>query len=40
VNSRGLMFMERSEFGDELSTPYVLGAKFTIYILDTQRNTD
>jgi MYXO-CTERM domain-containing protein len=40
VNSRGLMFMERSEFGDELSTPYVLGARFTIFILDTQRNTD
>lgn len=40
VNSRGLMFMPRSEFGDELSTPYVIGAKFTIYIMDTQHNTD
>lgn len=40
VNSRGLMFMPRSEFGDELSTPYVVGARFTIYILDSQRDTD
>ncbi|MBL9101776.1 MAG: hypothetical protein JNL82_12510 [Myxococcales bacterium] len=40
VNSRGLMFMPRSEFGDELSTPYVLGADFTIFIQDTQGDTD
>lgn len=40
VNSRGLVFMPRSEFGDELSTPYVVGARFTIFIQDTQRSTD
>lgn len=40
VNSRGLVFMPRAEFGDELSTPYVVGAEFTIFIQDTQRNTD
>lgn len=40
VNSRGMQLMPRAEFGDELSTPYVLGAQFTIFILDTQRNTN
>lgn len=40
VNSRGLQFMPRSEFGDELSTPYVLGAEFTIFIEDLQHDTD
>jgi MYXO-CTERM domain-containing protein len=36
VNSRFLERAPRAEFGDELSTPYVLGARFTTYIEDRE----
>lgn len=40
VNSRFLERAPRAEFGDELSTPYVLGARFTTYIEDRDRDTN
>jgi len=36
VNSRFNERAPRAEFGDELSTPYVLGARFTVYIEDRE----
>ena len=36
VNSRFLERAPRAEFGDELSTPYVLGARFTTFIEDRE----
>lgn len=40
VNSRFLERAPRAEFGDELSTPYVLGARFTVYIEDRERDAN
>jgi MYXO-CTERM domain-containing protein len=40
VNSRFLERTPRAEFGDELSTPYVVGARFTTYIEDRDRDTN
>ncbi len=40
VNSSSLGVAPRAEFGDELSTPYVLGARFTTYIEDRDRDTN
>lgn len=40
VNSRFLERAPRVDFGDELSTPYVLGARFTIYIEDRERDAN
>lgn len=38
VSSRYLASGPRAEFGDELSTPYVLGSEFTVYIEDRERD--
>lgn len=40
VNSRLYEFKPRAEFGDELSTPYVLGAEFEVFVEDNDRDTD
>lgn len=40
VNSRFLERAPRADFGDELSTPYVLGARFTTYIEDREKGTN
>jgi MYXO-CTERM domain-containing protein len=40
VNSRLYEFKPRAEFGDELSTPYVLGAQFEVFVEDNDRETD
>lgn len=40
VNSRLFEIKPRAEFGDELSTPYVIGAEFEVYIEDNDRETD
>ena len=37
VSSRFVQEAPRAEFGDELSTPYVLGSEFTVYVEDRQR---
>ena len=38
VSSRARELMPRAEFGDELSTPYVLGTEFTVYVEDRGRD--
>jgi MYXO-CTERM domain-containing protein len=38
VSSRYLQATPRAEFGDELSTPYVLGSEFTVHVEDRQRD--
>ena len=38
VSSRYLQAAPRAEFGDELSTPYVLGSEFTVHVEDRQRD--
>ncbi len=38
VSSRARELMPRAEFGDELSTPYVIGTEFTIYVEDRGRD--
>lgn len=40
VNSRLYEFKPRADVGDELSTPYVLGARFEIFVEDNDRETD
>lgn len=40
VNSRLYEFKPRAEYGDELSTPYVLGAQFEVFVEDNDRETD
>ncbi|MDC0670241.1 MYXO-CTERM sorting domain-containing protein [Nannocystis radixulma] len=40
VNSRLYEFKPRAEFGDELSTPYVLGAQFEVFVEDNDQETD
>jgi len=40
VNSRLYEFKPRADFGDELSTPYVLGAQFEVFVEDNDRETD
>jgi hypothetical protein len=40
VSSRFIEAMPRAEFGDELATPYVIGAEFTIYVEDRERDSD
>lgn len=40
VNRRPVELMPRADFGDELSTPYVLGASFTVYIEDREGDTN
>ncbi len=36
VSSKFMQASPRADFGDELSTPYVLGSEFTIYVQDRQ----
>ncbi len=38
VSSRARELAPRAEFGDELSTPYVIGTEFTVYVEDRQRD--
>jgi len=38
VSSRYLQAAPRAEFGDELSTPYVLGSEFTVHVEDRQHD--
>lgn len=38
VSSRARELMPRAEFGDELSTPYVIGTEFTVYVEDRGRD--
>lgn len=38
VSSRFRELSDRADFGDELSTPYVLGSEFTVYIEDRERD--
>jgi MYXO-CTERM domain-containing protein len=40
VNSRLFEIKPRAEFGDELSTPYVLGAEFEVFVEDNEQETD
>lgn len=40
VNSRLYEFKPRAEYGDELSTPYVLGAQFEVFVEDNDQETD
>lgn len=40
VNSRLYEFKPRAEYGDELSTPYVLGAQFEVFVEDNDQDTD
>src|SRR5690606_34817875 len=40
VNSRLYEFKPRAEFGDELSTPYVLGAQFEVFVEDNDKEAD
>lgn len=40
VSSRFFEFKPRSEFGDELGVPYVLGAQFEVFVEDNERETD
>lgn len=40
VNSRLYEIKPRAEFGDELSTPYVLGAEFEVFVEDNEQETD
>lgn len=40
VNSRLYEFKPRAEFGDELSTPYVLGAQFEVFVEDNEQEAD
>jgi hypothetical protein len=40
VNSRLFEFKPRADAGDELSTPYVLGAKFEVFVEDNEEETD
>lgn len=40
VNSSHLELAPRADFGDELSTPYVLGATFTVYISSREQDTN
>lgn len=38
VSSRARELMPRAEFGDELSTPYVIGTEFTVFVEDRGRD--
>lgn len=40
VNSRLFEIKPRSDFGDELSVPYVLGAEFSVFVEDNEQETD
>lgn len=40
VNSRLFEIKPRAEFGDELSTPYVVGAEFEVFVEDNEGETD
>lgn len=40
VNSRLFEIKPRAEFGDELSTPYVIGAEFEVFVEDNEQETD
>ena len=40
VNSRLYEFKPRAEFGDELSTPYVLGSQFEVFVEDNDQEAN